>query len=454
MSKVIYGLHTGQAKKQITHREAKDIEMLFGTLFPDEAHACSQFFQEGISKFWIEKIPSKVGMKYWIHVRVNMVRAVGIGEYCLMPYTIPNVKKMIRTVSKVLKKLKLQDVNADFGEWKWERCDSAFDVEVTYPELYMSLLDKSLDVNGYKRKCVRKPFAPANPNVCESLRFGNASYVYNVYIKLADLINKGITITPEILQEVQNIVRVERQNQASAIKQLLQNGLVKDLASVRALDGILKVMIDDMEAFWGKGNYHSSYEIKAKFGSNPEIQKIVPTMAAFTKKSLEDEYGLYTSDVRKVFEEHGIMPVGILKEDVTKYQIKELQGLYSIVTACYSVTKKRAYHVFPVGHWASDGRFKAGITVHKVNETRRLPLTIWGHTEEEYEERVLQELMTVYATNVKYHCANNKSIPDLVEKSVDDILRFYQVVESKDVKVKVREYIKKMNLKKNLKKKK
>lgn len=273
--------------------------------------------------------------------------------------------------------------------------------------------------------------------------------VYNVYIKLADLNNKGITITPEILQEIQNIVRVERQNHPSAIKQLLPNGLVKDLVSVRALDGILKVMLDDMEAFWGKGTYYSSYEIKAKFDSNPEVQKMVPTLAAFTKKSLEDEYRLYTAEVRKVFEEYGIMPVGILKEDAAKYQIKELKGLYGMVTACYSVAKKRAYHVFPVGHWASDGRYKAGITVHKVNETRKLPLTIWGHTVEEYEEKVLQELMNVYATNVKYHCANNKSIPELMEKSADDILRFYQVVESKTVKAKVREYIKKMNLKKN-----
>ena len=445
MSQVIYGLHTGQAKKQITCREAKEIKMLFGTSFPDEAHACSQFFQDGISKFWIEEISCKVGMKYWLHVKVNMARAVGVGEYCLMPYTIPNVKKMIRTISKLLKKLKLQDTNADFGEWKWERFDSAFDVEVAYPELYMSLLDKSLDVNAYKRKCAR---TPANPNICESLRFGNESYVYNVYIKRAELVNNGIIITPDILQEVQNIVRVERQNHLSAIKLLLPNGLVKDLVSTKALDGILKVLIDDLAAFWGKGTYYSSREIKNKFGNIPEVQQLVPTMVVFTKKSLEDEYRLYTPDVKKQFEEFGMMPVGILKEDVVKYQITELKGLYKTVTACYSTTKKRAYHVFPVGHWASDGRYKAGITVHMVNETRKLPLTIWGHTVEEYEEKVLRELGRVYATNVKYHCANNQSIPDLVEKSADDILRFYQVVESKSVKTKAREYIKKVNLKK------
>lgn len=348
----------------------------------------------------------------------------------------------------MLKKLRLQNENADFGEWKWERFDSGFDIEVAYPELYMSLLDKSLDVNIHKRKCKRKPFTATNPNVCESIRFGNASYVYNVYIKLADLINKGITITPEILQEVQNIVRVERQNHPSAIKQLLPDGFVKDLASVRVMDEILKVMTTDIEEFWGKGTYYSSNEIKAKFSNVPEVCQLIPIMAAFTKQSLEKEYVLYTADVKKIFEKYEIMPAGILKEDVAQYQISEMEGLYDMVTTSYPVKKKRVYHVFPVGHWARDGRFKAGITVHKVNETRKLPLTIWGHTEKEYEEKVLQELINVYATNVKYHCTNNKSIPDLMEKSADDILRFYQVVESKDVKAKVREYIKKMNLKK------
>lgn len=53
MSNVIYGLHTGEAKKQISYREAKGIEIIFGTSFPDENHACSQFFKEGVSKFWI-----------------------------------------------------------------------------------------------------------------------------------------------------------------------------------------------------------------------------------------------------------------------------------------------------------------------------------------------------------------------------------------------------------------
>lgn len=449
MSYVIYGLHTGEAKRQITCREAKTIEMLFGTSFTDETHACSQFFEEGISKFWIKETRCKIGVKCWLYVKVNMARAVGIGEYCLMPYTILNINKMIRMVSKVLKMLKLEDDNADFGEWKWERFDGGFDIEVMYPELYMSLLDKSLDVSAYKRRCKRKHFTPANPDVCESIRFGNDSYVYNVYIKLADLVNNGITITSKILQEVENIIRVERQNYSSAIKLLLPSGLVKDLASERTKNELLKVLITDIENFWGKGTYYASRELNVKFRGIVHVKELVSAMVAFTKRSLEDEYALYTTDIKKLFSKYGIMPVGIAKEDVGKYKVNALKGLYDIVTEHYTVIQKRAYHVFPVGHWCSDGRYKAGIKVHKVNDTRKQPITITGHTVEEYENNVLQELMTVYATNVKYHCATNKSIPDLLKKSADDILRFYQVVQSTNIKASVREYIKKMNLKSN-----
>lgn len=448
MSNTIYGLHTYEAKKQITCREAKNIELLFGTSFSDEHLACSHFFKEGVSKFWIEEVVNKTGKKYFLHLKVNMARACDIGEYCLMPYTIPNVKKVVRRISKVLKQLKLQGNNADFGEWKLERFDSAFDIEVTLPELFMSLLDKSVDVNANKRQCKRLTFIPVNTNVCESMRFGNNSYIYNIYIKLAELKNHGVVITTEILKEVTNIVRIERQNQLSAIKSLLPNGLVKDLALASVRDVILKAMITDIEAFWGKGNYYSAKEICTEFSDMTDVKKLIPVMAKFTNSSLEDEYSLYTPEIKQQFQNYGIMPVGICKEDVKKFQVYKMNGLYTIVTDTYAVPDKRAYHVFPVPHLCNDGRYKAGITFHMVNDTRPQPVSIAKKTIEEYEQEVFKELKRVYVTNIKYHCTVRK-IPELIKKSVNDILRFYQVVESKNVKDLVREYIKKMKLKNN-----
>lgn len=446
MNHVIYGLHTGQAKKLISYREAKTIEMLFQKSFPDEAHSCSQFFREGISKFWIEEITNQAGKRYWMHVKVNMARAIGVGIYGVMPYTISNVKNMIKEISKQLKKLNLNDRNADFGSWKFERLDTAFDVWVDYPEIFMNLLDKSLYVNAAKKRCKRKDFIPANPNACESIRFGNDSYVYNVYIKIADLVNKGIAITPEIHREVDNIVRVERQNNFLAIKQLMPKGEVNEIATKNIMNLILKTLIDDMEIFWGKGDYYSSHEIGTRFASFPDVAKLIPVMAEFTVNSLEAKRHLYTSDIKELFQEYGIMPVGICKEDAHKYQIHEIKGLYHRITECYAVPDKRAYHVFPVPHQCGDGRYKAGITVHRVNDTRKQPVSIAKSTLEEYERAVLKELIRAYATNVKYHCTTKK-IPDLLEKSASDILRFYKVVVSKNIRSETRDFIKLSNLK-------
>ena len=447
MNQVIYGLHTIEAKKRISYREAKGIEMIFGTSYPDEAHACSQFFSDGISKFWIEEVVNKAGKRYLFYIKVNMARAIGIGEYCLMPYTVSNINKMIKRISKLLKKLDLDDRNVDFGSWRLERFDSAFDTSVDYPEVFISLLDKSLDVSVAKKQCKRKLFTPTNPNICESIRFGNSSYVYNVYIKLADLINKGIVITQDIHNEVDNIVRVERQNLLSAVKQLLPNCEVKELASNKTKDAILKALIEDIEAFWGKGDYYSSNEIITRFRSFPEVIKLIPLMAAFTNNSLETEYKLYTSDIKKIFQEYGIMPVGICKNDAHKYQIREIKGLYNMVTNHYTIRDKRSYNVFPVPHPCSDGRWKAGITFHKINDTRRQPVSIAKSTLEAYEETVLRELKLAYVTNVKYHCSV-APISELKDKSADDIIRFYQVVKTKSVKEETKRFIKNMNLKK------
>ena len=439
MRKVIYGIHTGQAKKRISIREANTIKMIFGNSISDEHHACSQFFKDGISGFWIEEVTNKEGKQYWLHIKVNFARTIGVGEYCLMPYTIVNMKKAIKAVSKLLKQLKLDNGNADFAEWKLERLDTAFDIEVDYPQLYMILLDKSLNVKALKKQCKRKHFVPANPNVCESIRFGNVSYIYNIYIKMADLVNKGIAITPEILQEIANIIRVERQNDLSALKQLLSTGKVKDLVSKETMENILKTMIVDLEAFWGKGSYYSAFGIKVKFGDSLDVKKILSALAVFTKSSLEAEYSQYTPEIKAVFQEYGILPTGIRRKDEQWYQISEIKGLYDMVTECYNITEKRAYHVFPVPHKCSDGRYKAGITFHQVEDTRKQPVSIAGRTVEEYEQKVWKELRQVFAINLKYHCNHNMSIPDLMKKSGEDMMRFSKVVQSKSVKTLIKD---------------
>ena len=175
------------------------------------------------------------------------------------------------------------------------------------------------------------------------------------------------------------------------------------------------------------------------------------TYTPFLVKMLgQSEYGLYTSEVKQQFQDYGIMPVGICKEEAHKYQVDKIEGLYNTVTNMYAISDKRAYNVFPVPHLCSDGRQKAGITFYMVGDTRKQPVSIAKSTLEDYEEAVLNELKRVYVTNIKYHCSITP-IPELKDKSADAILRFYKVVQTKSVKEETKRFIKTMNLKENKK---
>lgn len=80
-------------------------------------------------------------------------------------------------------------------------------------------------------------------------------HIHTMYtLNLLGLINKGIAITPDIHREVDNIVRVERQNHLSVIKQIVPKCEVGGLASNKTMNLILKTLTDDIEAFWGKGD--------------------------------------------------------------------------------------------------------------------------------------------------------------------------------------------------------
>ena len=100
----------------------------------------------------------------------------------------------------------------------------------------------------------------------ESMRFGNASYIYNIYAKLPEVTaragEKGSTAAPEEIEEVQHLLRVERQNLANACKKLLPDGKAGNLAEPGVRKKILKPMTDEAEKFFGRGDFYSWEEIK------------------------------------------------------------------------------------------------------------------------------------------------------------------------------------------------
>lgn len=450
MRYIVFGLHTAQMKKWITQKEANAVKAFFG-LRPDEVLAPDMtFYQKGLTKIWIEEISGKSKKRYYIHVIVNFARLLQISNYCVMPYTTANMKKVISAVNKILKNLSLLNGNDKFSDWTVERFDSAFDMKVESPELFMWLLNYSVVLTDKKKKCELCDIKDADPEkvVYQSVRFENDSYTYNIYVKLTELLGQGVKLTEKELQEVQNLVRVERQNRVDAVKKLLPNRKVGDLASERVRENILKVMLDEMKMFFGEGDFYSWKRLEEKYCPDyqEDVENIKDAMKQITDNSLMKVPSVYTKEVAEIFERLGIAPAGIRKEAVEFYHIYEMEGIYHRIIAEYPRPRdRRQYNKFPVPKPTKDGRVKADITLYQVDDKRR-PLSIAGRSVEEYERKVFKKIGIAYVLNGRFLQSDDAEVQKTIQKSRDSILRFYEVIQTKAVKEKVAKFIEEQNL--------
>lgn len=443
----VFGLHTAEFKKWISRKEANSIKAFFN-LNPDEkltGNTC--FYRDGITKLWIEEVTGRKP-RYYLHMIINFSRVLGISNYRAMPYTTGNVKKVFTAINKVLKALPLSDSNAVFPDWTTVRFDSVFDIFEDYTELLMWLLNQSVNLSDRKKRCKRIPIRSktAQELECQSMRFGNNSFTYNIYRKIEEIQDKGKTITEEEKAEVQHLLRIERQNHQDAVKKLLPNMKASDLANGNVHDDILKTMIDEVELFFGKGNFLSWEQIGIEYKSLPEtdIKAVRGIIGKITSSSIEaaQEQKIYTKEISDIFNKLGISPVGIKKEDADQYKVERMQGIYNRITAEYPrPPDRRQYNSFPVPHQTSDGRIGANIPLFRVNSDKRT-ISVKGNTLEDYENKVFRKLSETYMINRQYLKSDDTSKRDIVQKSADAVKRFHRAAKTATVKQDADNFIK------------
>ena len=379
----VFGLHTGEFKHWISETEANSIKGFFGLTPNDELMDVTNFYQDGITKLWIKEVPNKQRMRYCLYMKINFSRVLKLSDHKIMPYTTANVKKAFKAIDEVLKILHLSKRNNRFSEWTAERFDSAFDVYAERPATLMQLLNSSVDLEN-KKKCKRIEIPGKTPEQLksESMRFGNTLFVYNVYVKLAEVFAKAErnnrTITLDELKEVRHILRVERQNHPEGIKKLLPNKIAGDLADAKVREVILKTMIDEMGIFFGKDDY-------------------------------------YGADC--------------------------MQGIYNRIAAQYQQPPdKRKYGDFPTPCRTGDGRYKATIILYDATSGRK-QIQVAGKTREDYEDKVFSKLSKAYMHNRAYLKSDDSGKRDMALKSAGSITRFRRVVKTAAVKQKIVKFI-------------
>ena len=453
MEQAVYGIHTGAFKHQITQKEANAIKKFFGVDIDKPLENETHFYDKGITKLWIQQTPTKRGMKYYLFIQINLSRVLGTGNHRIMPYSIQNIKKVIKAVNKILKILLVQDKNSKFQDWTVERFDTAFDIYEQHTPLLMQLLNDSLDLSNTRKKCERLPIPDKTPEQLkyESMRFGNSSYVYNTYVKLTEVLQKakknGRTVTKEETEEIQNILRIERQNHADAVKKMLPHRKIADLTDDKVRTDILRIMIDETELFFGKRDFYSWKGIVQKYcpEHKADISKVLDVMVRITNNSLEAAQDDYIK-VADTFNNLGLSPVGIKKDDAEQYGVHFVEGIYSRITAAYPrPPDRRQYNSFPIPHQTGDGRFKAAITLYNADSGRKR-VQVAGKTLADYENKVFSKLVSTYIANQTYLESNNSAQKDLALKSADSIVRFCKVAKTTAVKQGTAKFIKNLKL--------
>ena len=428
----------------------EQIKSFFGLTPTEHLLNTSYFYKQGINEIEIKEVGKSYNgtqsTKYTLRLRLNFSRVIGGSAYEIMPLTVGNIKKVQTAINKILKNiLQLDQCNNKLQDYSVIRLDTAFDIFVQYPALLILLLNLSLCLPPKKQCKVSMPkdIEQYRRQMHESIRFGNDSYTYNGYVKLPELMAKGKVITEIESQRLQYLVRLERQNQESALKKLLSGKRrFGDLTNKSVIQNILRTMIDDVDAFFGKGNFYSKERIQAMFqDSNIDISGFRSQLNILLKGELYRNL-----NPTKVFVETmqalGIAPTIIAKSLLDKYGMDEVQGIYNMLISKYTrPQEKRCYHSFPIPHPKANGRLSAGITLHPVGVYPSKVETASGRTMDEYEADVWKRLKRTYVGNIRYLNSQDVIVRRTVEKSVDDILRFSKAVETETVKCEVEKFM-------------
>lgn len=416
MEQVVFGIHTGTFKHVISEKESNAIKGFFKQEIDKPLEDETFFYDKGITQIGIQEIPSKDRIRYYLYMRINFSRTLGIGNHKIMPYTIQTIKRSFKVINKFLRLLPLTDKNNLFSEWKVERIDTAFDIFEPHTTLLMKLLNQSVDLSNQKKKCKRIPIQGKTTEqlIYESMRFGNKSFVYNIYNKLIEVFDKakqrGTIVTPEELIEVRGILRIERQNHIGGIKKLCPTQKAGDLLKADVRNNILQTMIEEIEIFFGKEDFYSS----------SKISKALPGVKA---------------DINKISSSE------IKKDDVEKYGIDFMQGVYNRLAVIYPrPLDKRQYNSFPIPHRTGDGRMSANISLYSITDGKRT-ITVAGRTLEDFEDKVLRKLKEVYLINRLYLKSNDPVERSMISKSSDYIKRFYEAAKTETAKQDAEKFI-------------
>lgn len=322
------------------------------------------------------------GFQYSVELEINVVKLLNKAEVSMAEMSPANAKEMYSKVDDFLVKILQLDVrNCKSHKWTMVDCHCGFDVRIPDADIdkipfIIRAMNRSLNLDNRNGCWIPKNAIHLNgQEKYESLRFENTLYIYNIYYKYQEILNKGMLVSPQGLQEAKNTIRIEMQMNSQGVGKKVGSpqefGL---LGSIAVSNTLLQMVCRDMKTFFGSGAYVSYEEamelIDASLFPQDEKQymKILYTgaykfnlypfvddiLSAGTKEGLP--YLQIKNHIKKAvkqIESLGIAVGGLSQAELSQIQVQQVENINTYIDKMFvPVTKpngKSAFSkIFPI----------------------------------------------------------------------------------------------------------
>lgn len=459
-------VHTFDISHRITEWEAKRIKQKYKVKYTDKL-CISNTGINGINVIEIKENPIRdstgtiTKTAYILLLQINLGKLLKISNVRMVALSKGNNKKLIKTLENVFKfELVLSPKNSIVGEWTLNRLDCGIDVYIENSMIevmaeYLKLMNKSLNLcNNRNCKLIEYKGFEENKALYESIYFGNESYTYNIYSKLAELTNKYEELSERQKEEAEGILRIE--------KQMFGKGVANGVGSPQKLSllfdesvvqKIITTITKDIKLFFGTGTYvklHDAYKKIEESKHSTEYKAVLKRMLRefsinginfIIKNEIEQEY-VDEKEVKKQIQKCikdiemlGISPVCIVEGQISRLgDIENLKGIYDLLIE-NSVIKPEKKIKAQFGKIYEDEdhcRYRCNVSYHNA-DGERIRKSMANKEKSILEDSILNELIKVHKNNLEVTQGNDISRKLIIENTIRDISNFRTTIERKDL---------------------
>lgn len=339
--------HTMVIHKKVSPPEARYLCSLYGkSLSKNVEITGTEIKIAGINQINIvgTKIPASGNWIYDVKIQVNVGRLIKQTKVAMLVLNKRNVTAIIKRLNEIFTKIfAFKEKHHDSAEWNIERIDCGIDLKLgTDDEMVLKAIIKALhdsfDSNNYRGVQYSKYKGWDAPEVqYESVTLetagyqnGNPLYKYNIYYKLLQLVKyaqkHGITLSQEEIDEIKNVIRIEKQID-DVSKVFGCSNKLGTLLDEGVTEKVMNSIIAEIKLFFGTGDYLTYEEGIARIYASKCDLQTQNTMGAVY--AYVDSYG-YSALLDDV--ERAIKAKGGTDADVSK-KYKEIAKIRKQIEA-------------------------------------------------------------------------------------------------------------------------